>query len=81
MIITLAELNKCVAALPEPHIAREMDRTHWRVAIKPDMPVWPLYEEASPTGPRIRIATFQLKQVIKDGAIFWRWAPTDDLII
>lgn len=81
MIITLSELNKCVAALPEPHIAREMDRQQWRVVIEPDMPVRPLYDNPDPVGPTIRIATFELKKVAKGSVISWRWTPCDELII
>lgn len=81
MIITLDELNKCTKALPDPYIAREMDRSHWKVVIEPDMPVWPWYDSPDPNGPTIRIATFELKKVARNGSIFWRWMPCDDLII
>ncbi len=81
MLITLEELNKCVGALPDPHIAREMDRAFWRVMIEPDKTVRPLYEEPSPHGPTIRIATFELKKIAQYGSIVWRWTPCDELII
>ncbi len=81
MIITLAELNRALAALPDPRNAREAGRMHWRVAIETDMPVQPLYEDPGSIGPTIRFATFELKKVAKSGGIFWRWTPCDELII
>ncbi len=80
-MITLEELNKCVSALPNPVTALEQRRDHWRVAIVPDMPVRPLYEDISPIGPTVRIATFRLQKVAKSGNVQWRWTPCDELII
>ncbi len=80
MLITLDELNKCVTALPNPVIALEQHREHWRVPIVPDMPVRPLYEEPSPSV-TIRIATFRLEKVAKDGRRHWRWVPCDEVVI
>ena len=81
MLITLDELNTCVKALPNPVTAIEQHRDHWRVPIVPDMPVYPLYEEPNPYGPDIRIATFRVQTVVKDGQRHWRWVPCDEVVI
>ncbi len=79
MIITLSELNKAIKALPKSHIAREMDRTFWRVPIEPEMQL--LYEEPSLFGPKLRIATFELKKVAHYGSVRLYWVPCDEVII
>ena len=81
MIITLDELNRCIAALPNPHIAREMNRKQWRVAIEPDMHARPLYDNPDPIGPAVKIATFELRKIAHLGTIGYRWASMDELII
>ncbi len=81
MMITLDELNKCVSALPDPVTAIEQRRDRWRVAIVPDMPVRPLYEDPGPYGPTVRVATFRAQRVVNRGMHQWRWTPCDEVVI
>ena len=80
MLITLDELNECVKALPNPVTALSEHRDHWRVPIVPDMPVRPFYEGPDPYI-ALRIATFRLQKIVRDGSVKWCWAPCDELVI
>jgi hypothetical protein len=78
--ITLKELNQVATRLPHPQTAADMRRFTYQVPIPELVKVAPLTTE--PTVSRmVRIATFELRQYVTQGAAFWRWTPLDEIVI
>jgi hypothetical protein len=80
-MITLEELRRASASLPDPRIAVEMGQRCCRVPITEHVPVAALDDVPSPVGPTIRMVSFELKELIKDGVRQWRWTTLDEVII